>query len=43
MEDDGGGGYLEKLKNRNISATEQPILTTFRMMMSLGLPDTVCQ
>jgi len=37
---DGGGGHLENSKNRNISATEQLILTKFGTMMRLGPPVT---
>jgi len=37
------GRHLENSKNRNISATERPILTTFSTFMSLGSPYTVCQ
>jgi len=32
-----------KFENRNMSATKRAILTTFSTMMSLGLPDAVCQ
>jgi len=37
------GDHSENSNSRNISATERPILTIFSTMMSLGLPDTVCQ
>jgi len=32
-----------KIQSCNVSTTKRPILTTFSTMMSLGLPDTVCQ
>jgi len=34
--EDGGGGHLENSKNLNITAMEQPILTTFNSVMQLG-------
>jgi len=40
---DGGNGHSENSKNCNISTTRQPILTTFSTLMSLCLPDSVCQ
>jgi len=33
---EGGGGHRENSKNRNISATEQPILTKFGTVMRLN-------
>jgi len=40
---DGGNGHFENSKNCNISTTRRPILTTFSTLMSLCLPDSVCQ
>ena len=39
----GGNGHFENSKNCNISTTIRPILTTFSTLMSLCLPDSVCQ
>jgi len=38
---DGRSGHLENSKNRNISATERPILTKVGTVMRLGPPDTI--
>jgi len=38
---DGGSSHLENSKNRNISATQQPILTKFGTVMRLSSTDTV--
>ena len=40
---DGGNGHFENSKNCNISTRRRLILTTFSMMMSLCLPNIVCQ
>jgi len=40
---DGSGGHLVNSKNRNISATERPILTKFGTVMRLNPPETVSQ
>jgi len=40
---DGGDVHFENSKNCNISTTRRLILTTFSTLMSLCLPDTVCQ
>jgi len=38
-----GGGQFENSKNRNISATERPILTKFITVVRMGPPDTDSQ